>query len=708
MILIDVFVHDGKIVLWLKDNHVKDHYQTFDYSPKIYFNTFNENFARKVLHKQNICKVKKLHLVKGLIEVLEIQFHDIISFKFNFWKLESRLRNVGNFYNVDIPIEEMYMFEHDLFPLKDMDGDDINTYEYKLPDFRVAKIKISDDGVEFNENLISVNEFIEVFNKYDPDIIFVSGQQRELIELSKKGIQLNRYCKDSDMKVKGNSFFSYGQAYYRESSIYLKGRLLLNSSSFMIDDFNLYSVMEGARICRNTIQRCASHSVGAAITNLLIYHAYKLNYLIPYRVGVYEKIKPFRELVRCDRGAYTLEPKVGVHKDVAELDFVSMFPSIISRYNLSPEKLNCSCCKEKIVGTDYNFCQKEKGIVPIVCDYLIDRRMYFKTKKDHISQSKVGYLKWLLVVIFGFQSFRNKKIGSIEVHESINAIARYSLHRAIRIAEHRGYEVVHGIVDSLYVRKKDLSDISNLVDEISKKTRLPIEFKKVYKFMTFLSSVNNDYMPVPSAYYGVTYDKQVKVRGIELRQRSSPRIVKNMQYEIIEKMSEVDDIKKIFSYSIKILKNYIKSLDDATVDDLSIKVRIGKETYKANCPQKIIVEQMKKKGIIFSAGQSIKYIIKNFHHKEYVEISEYKGVFDRLKYIELLKKALCHLFLSADIENIKLDGTIQKKISDYLTPLLLKKSLYFLSIPLIWLISQSLRKSISSLPISSFPALIFC
>ena len=40
-----------------------------------------------------------------------------------------------------------------------------------------------------------------------------------------------------------------------------------------------------------------------------------------------------------------LDSQPGVYTNVIELDFASLFPSIIATRNISPETLNCSCCQ---------------------------------------------------------------------------------------------------------------------------------------------------------------------------------------------------------------------------------------------------------------------------------------------------------------------------------------------------------------------------
>jgi DNA polymerase elongation subunit (family B) len=45
------------------------------------------------------------------------------------------------------------------------------------------------------------------------------------------------------------------------------------------------------------------------------------------------------------KGAMVLEPNRGLHYEVYVFDVTSLYPIIIINYNISPEKVNCSCCK---------------------------------------------------------------------------------------------------------------------------------------------------------------------------------------------------------------------------------------------------------------------------------------------------------------------------------------------------------------------------
>ncbi|MBO0888957.1 hypothetical protein J2P12_07645, partial [Candidatus Bathyarchaeota archaeon] len=71
-------------------------------------------------------------------------------------------------------------------------------------------------------------------------------------------------------------------------------------------------------------------AVGFRVDNYLMMETHELGQLIPSRLE--QPIIPYR-------GAIVLEPKVGLHDKVASLDFSSMYPSLMIKYNISPDTL---------------------------------------------------------------------------------------------------------------------------------------------------------------------------------------------------------------------------------------------------------------------------------------------------------------------------------------------------------------------------------
>lgn len=86
------------------------------------------------------------------------------------------------------------------------------------------------------------------------------------------------------------------------------------------------------------------------------------------------------EVSRKYKGATVLEPNKGIHHDVYVFDVTSLYPTIIIKYNLSPETVNCPCCRndskasghitsEILEGCQhipkegrYWICQKKRGL----------------------------------------------------------------------------------------------------------------------------------------------------------------------------------------------------------------------------------------------------------------------------------------------------------------------------------------------------------
>jgi DNA polymerase I len=127
---------------------------------------------------------------------------------------------------------------------------------------------------------------------------------------------------------------------------------------------------------------------------------------------------------------------------------------------VSPETVRCECHpdRETVPGLDYSICP-ENGYLSDVLRPLIEDRDAIKAElqatddpeRRESLEGQSDAIKWILVSCFGYQGFSNAKFGRIECHEAINAYAREILLDAKDDLEANGWDVVHGIVDSLWV-----------------------------------------------------------------------------------------------------------------------------------------------------------------------------------------------------------------------------------------------------------------
>src|SRR5437763_12282215 len=335
----------------------------------------------------------------------------------------------------------------------------------------------------------------------------------------------------------------------------------------------------------------------------------------------------------------------------------------MARFNISPETVNCPCCPDapRIPELGYRVCQKRRGITSRVVERLIAKRselkkLLKKSSPENALRMKLqrDSMKWLLVCCFGYTGYKNARFGKIEAHEAINAVARETLLVAKEIAEADGFELIHALVDSLYVWKDGATreDYERLSQKIEDRTRLPLAIESVYRYIVFLPSKQYADVPVPNRFFAVGEDGELKVRGLECRRHDTPPLLGRMQQEVLAILAEAHDYE---SYLQKlevarvILANYEERLASGDVDikDLVVSKRITKEPrdYQKAGVTAIAAQQLFGSGVKLRPGQNIEYVITNAEaHVPNDRVRAYalwEGWFgyDRKKYAAMLRDA---------------------------------------------------------------------
>src|SRR4029079_10345936 len=340
----------------------------------------------------------------------------------------------------------------------------------------------------------------------------------------------------------------------------------------------LQGLYELSRICRLPLHTASRASIGKCMSSLQFYNADRKNVLIPWKPTMSEHVKTLEELLIADRGGMILEPRIGVHEDIAEFDFVSLYPSIMEKKNISAETVFCECCPEsdlRVPGLEnYYRCKKRRGLVPTALKILLTKRKIYKRLRNSTTDPKLKKiydarqtaLKWVLVTSFGYLGFNNAKFGRIDAHIAVCAFDRDILIKTIRTAERHGFVVLHAIVDSIWVQKKNTSNQANqyefkaLKKLIEKETGFEISFEGVYKWLAFVPSKRSDIVGVPNRYFGVFEDGTLKLRGIEARRHDTPIFFSNYQQLILNMIAKADTVKEIKLMSSEIYEMFRKHL----------------------------------------------------------------------------------------------------------------------------------------------------
>jgi DNA polymerase-2 len=702
-VLIDSYRAGNKVVLWIKSENQNHRIET-DWKSIIYVDISAKNILKqkRFLHRL----VERKTYLDETKKVYEVILRNISSYEQTIANLEKAFSHRTMLYNADIAPEQSFLYHHKISP-----GQEIEIVESK--DFSPLKIttfgfntkisllectmdlemyKDTLKSITINKNIIEgveeeiLKEFVERFNRCDPDVIRMEYAFSKIPLLDQKLSEykiespFHRWDK-SPIKYKGNkTFYSYGRVILRDFAVRLKGRILIDTSSVVGHECSIDAIMELCALTGARLQQVASRSFGAVFQQSLVRLMYERDILIPFKEKPVDVPISMLDMLAGDSGGHRFDPKVGYHENVAEIDFSSMFPWIIYNKNISADTMLIKKePMEKVPRLGIFISHDHKGLIPLAIKPLLDKRMEYKNNPTAENTRRASGIKHVLVTAYGYARFREFKLGTASSHMAICSYAREIILESARLAEEKGFTVIHGVVDSLFLKKKGMTkeEVISFIKELEALFQMPISFEGMFKWIVFLPSINDYYRPLPSTYYGVFKDGEIKARGIEMRQHGKPTIVRHFQKTIIEEFTKCSSKKEILKNIPQYAKNIreiIEQINTYKKEWLTHKVMLSKLEYKNNNVQKQIIRQLQKKGITPLAGQTLFYILSE---KGPIIPDDYNGKPDVPHYRKLLEKALFNMiqpfgFTLQDIREFALTER-QTKIAEYMENKILNK-----------------------------------
>ena len=627
-------------------------------------------------------------------------------------QVAGRLERLGPFgafrlYNVDVPPNQSYLYEHDIFPLAYCEvnrtgdrlawdlHDDVWKHDYALPEIRKVRLDVavakqgrlarftdkidrivveSDSGtleIDQGDEADKILQLVDCVREADPDFVVTndgdtflfpylvkraeaSGVADRLV-LGREGVPMRIPTK------KGTSYFSYGRIHYKPAAMKLQGRVHIDvNTSFAYSEAGFEGLFELSRICRMPMQTSSRASIGKALSSLQFYHASKADLLVPWKPTLAERFKNRNELLVADRGGFIFEPEIGVHEGVGELDFSALYPNIMLRKNISAETIRCPCCPEsanRVPELGWNVCERKTGIVPQAIEIIVAKRLLYKELKSKATgaeydryNARQAALKWLGVTTFGYLGFNNAKFGRIDAHIAVCAWDRRVMLDSARVAERLGFEVIHGIVDSLWVKKPGArrEDYLRLKSEIEAATGFPMSFEGIYKWVAFLQSKVDPDLPVLNRYFGAYQDGGLKVRGIEARRHDTPKAFAGCQMRIVrilaaaastaEARSKVPECIEVFLETAETLERH-----EIPTTELAFTTNLSKAPgeYVSNTVQSAAARRLADEGVELHAGEGIRYVITEYDARDSrrvtpIEMLDGHSKYDAKRYVKLL------------------------------------------------------------------------
>jgi len=711
--LLDVYPLHDRMILWIRTDRGKllrledpFRFPIYARGKKRILERLAEIAVRKGFASGHFWDKKKELRSDQKVEVLALEVS-------NYDRLPGLLRRLPfleeavSFFNCDIPLGQYYLYSRSLLPLgrcgvEFAEGqvraihalDSPWDLEYSVPE--LSTMELSFEGSNLlplgKGNALSVRcdgdretlvfdpgspedllrEINRLLKRYDPDLLFTDHGDSfiipSLLQLSQRWrvpLQFDREPRPIRRAIitEGRSYFTYGKIVYNGPDYPLFGRLHIDrENSFFYSVTGFEGIMEAARLSKIPVQRLARRASGTAISSMQLDRALQDDILIPWHKGEPEKFKTAWDLLVADKGGLTFQPVMGMHDGVAEIDFSSMYPTIMVHHNISAETILCPCCPApKVPEAGYNICEKREGLIPKTLRPILERRRNFKARmKNSQGAEKELYsrrqtaLKWFLVVCFGYLGYRNARFGRIEAHEAVTAYGREKLLRAKEISEAHGFRMLHALTDALWITKPGMtrSEVLNLCAEIGQATEVPIELEGIYKWVVFLPSKVKKDFPVANRYFGAFEDGELKARGVAFRRDDTPPLIQEAQLKMLDLLRGCGDSREYREKSgevREILQDYLTRLStgDLRNEELLIakSVRQQVREYKVDNLTALALRQLEEAGIHIHPGEKVHYLIRDSEAKNKEErVRAFPFVsaddfYDEEKYRKLLLEA---------------------------------------------------------------------
>ncbi|WP_069806996.1 DNA-directed DNA polymerase [Vulcanisaeta thermophila] len=415
------------------------------------------------------------------------------------------------------------------------------------------------------------------------------------------------------------------------------------------------------------LDQVGAASVGARVEWMIFYEAVKRGELAPNR-----EERPYETY----KGAVVLEPRPGLHEDIAVIDFSSMYPSIMMKYNVSPDTLCTeeSKCVDYYVAPEvnYRFRKSPEGLYPGLLRILVESRRRVRELMRNYPEDSPEWvllnerqraLKIMANAMYGYCGWQGARWYRREVAESVTAWGRNLLKTVIEKARSLGLPVIYGDTDSLFV--KNISDkVNELLNYINNELGFEIKVDKIYKRVLFTEAKKR--------YVGLTVDGKLDIVGFEAVRSDWAEIAKDVQENVAEVVLKTGDINKAISY-VKSVIDKLKAYQ-FEIDDVIIWKTLDKSIneYKVLAPHVAAAKQLIEAGYKVGKGDMIGYVVVKgggklaYKVKPYVLLKDIREV-DVDYYVEkqVVPAALRILEVLGVRESQLISGKGGKSILDY-------------------------------------------
>ncbi len=344
------------------------------------------------------------------------------------------------------------------------------------------------------------------------------------------------------------------------------------------------------------------------------------SYLSKLAVEKNEVIPSRKEVVHISyAGGMVRSPSPGLHKDIVVLDFRSMYPSLMIKYNISFDTIDPNG-PITVPNSTIRFSDKE-GFLPYALKKLVEERRRIRERADSLprdSSEKIildarqRAIKVISNAIYGYTGWAGARWYAREIAEVTATLGRETILNTIRKAEELKLKIVYGDTDSLFI--KNDKKIGELINWIEGTLGLEVKVDKIYRTVLFTEAKKK--------YAGLRDDGGVEIVGLEAIRGDWSEVAKAAQKEVIDAILKVG-----VEEGVKVARRHIDDLMNQRVPlkQLVIWKQITKsiEDYEATAPHVEVARKLIEEGWRIQPGDKVGYVVVKGTGRLYTRVKPY-------------------------------------------------------------------------------------
>ncbi|RLF16076.1 MAG: DNA polymerase II [Thermoprotei archaeon] len=377
-------------------------------------------------------------------------------------------------------------------------------------------------------------------------------------------------------------------------------------ATYGIAEKTLPFIMQLANLTGLPLDQVVAASVGFRVEFHLMRHAYLEGELVPNRVE-----RPYSPY----KGAIVLKPKPGIHENVAVIDFSSMYPHIMIKYNIGFDSYIPPGEEPPPEGyyeapeVKHRFRKAPPSLYRKMLERLLEARAKIREEMKKLDPHSPEYLildnrqlavKVLANASYGYLGWVGARFYMKPCAEATAAYGRQTIMKANQLAKEFGLNVIYSDTDSLFVKYVE-GKVEEFIKRVEEEVGIELKVDKLYSVLFFTEAAKK--------YAGLLPDGTIDVVGFEAVRGDWCELAQEVQTKVLELVLKEKSVQAAVKYVQDVVSRLRRG--EVPMKSLIIWKTLTKsfEEYEVEAAHVAAAKRLIEAGYSLEVGDKVGYVI---------------------------------------------------------------------------------------------------